>query len=345
MKIARNLYVLCFFLFAVTNSFFCSDPIDIVYTWVDGQDPVWQAAYNVWIEEYIPLFLNYDSHTRNRFRNRDELKYSLRSIRQNAKFCNHIYIVTFGQRPKWLKDHHKITVVDHKEIFQNPTDLPTFNSQAIESNLHRIPGLSEKFIYFNDDVLLRREADESDFFTKKDKIRVYLSPIIAPTGQILPEELSYISAWKNTSLLLNKEFKDEPRHRLAHAPFALKKSLMQEAENRFPDVFRKVSSHKFRLSDDFVITNGLVQYYAYYTDQAKLDDRRVGARLSIRSDPIENSFAIKAFFKRYPRFFCMEDSSEKENLEVDKQVHEFLEKLYPKPAPWEEEATPAEETE
>jgi hypothetical protein len=345
MKIAHNLLMLCFSLLTLSFPLFCSEPIDIVYTWVDGQDPAWQVEYNKWIEEYIPLFLNYDSHTRNRFRSRDELRYSLRSIRQYAKFCNHIYIVTFSQRPKWLQDHKKITIVDHKEIFKNLEDLPTFNSQAIESNLHRIPGLSEKFIYFNDDVLLRREVDESYFFTKKDKIRVYMSPLFAPSGMILPEELSYVSAWKNTSALLNKEFKAEQRHRLAHAPFALKKSIIEEVETRFPEVFRQVSSHKFRLSEDFVITNGLVQYYAYYTDQAKFDVHRIGYRLSIRSDPYENAFAIKAFKKRYPRFFCMEDSSAKENPEVDRQVHEFLEELYPKAAPWEADATPAEETE
>ena len=150
-----------------------AEPIDIVYTWVDDTDINWQAHRKKHAIEYQPLLNNLDANTKNRYRNRDELKYSLRSIYKFASFVNHIYIVTSGQRPSWLKDDPKITLIDHQEIFPNKSDLPTFNSQAIEANLHRIPNLSEKFIYFNDDFFLGRCVVPEDFFSRSGKIRLY----------------------------------------------------------------------------------------------------------------------------------------------------------------------------
>ena len=52
-----------------------------------------------------------------------------------------------------------------QELFPNKSDLPTFSSPAIESHLHRIPGLSDKFLYFNDDVMFGSEVWPDDFFT------------------------------------------------------------------------------------------------------------------------------------------------------------------------------------
>tara|TARA_R110002050_G_scaffold150757_1_gene277697 strand:- start:234 stop:554 length:321 start_codon:yes stop_codon:yes gene_type:complete len=83
-----------------------------------------------------------------------QLRYSLRSIMKFAGWVRHIYIVTNGQVPSWLDvSHPRITVVAHEEIFTDPSDLPTFSSPAIEVHLHRIPGLSNRWIYFNDDVV------------------------------------------------------------------------------------------------------------------------------------------------------------------------------------------------
>ena len=80
---------------------------------------------------------------------------SKRSIIKFAPWFNHIYIVTNGQIPVWLNTNNPdISVVSHSEIFRNQADLPTFQSNAIEVNLHRIPGLTDNFIYFNDDMSL-----------------------------------------------------------------------------------------------------------------------------------------------------------------------------------------------
>ena len=145
--------------------------IDVVYTWVDGSDPEWQASLIDQLEQAgLPPVIS-----KRRFRSRDELRYSLRSLYSFAPWINHIYIVTCGQRPKWLKDNPKISFVHHKDIFLNPSHLPTFNSMAIECHLHRIPGLQERFLYFNDDVFLGKESLPDDFFSTEGKMKIFVS--------------------------------------------------------------------------------------------------------------------------------------------------------------------------
>jgi hypothetical protein len=313
-----------------------SDPVDIVYTWVDGSDPEWQKIRDTCFKEYFPLLENRDAHTINRFRNRDEIRYSLRSVLRFAPFVHHIFIVTFGQKPAWLLPHPKITIVDHTEIFKYREDLPTFNSQAIEANLHRIPNLSDKFIYLNDDVLFTNEVIKEDFFTEDGKIRVSFSDSPWPSGSVVKGEKAFISAQKNTNALLDSSFKKERRYSLSHAPFALRRSLMHEVEATFPHIFQQVSSHKFRMSSDFAMTNGLIQYYAIYTKKAHSSSLRA-FRMSVTDDTRINKKRICSFLKGTYHSLCVEDSSIHENEEASQQLKEFLECLFPVPAPWEQE--------
>jgi hypothetical protein len=322
------------FLFAACSLFAASDPIDIVYTWVDGADPAWQAIRDVHYREHHRNVINYDSNSTNRYRDHNELKYSLRSLNMYAPYINHIYIVTFSQVPKWLKNHPKITIIDHKQIFPNKSDLPTFNSQSIESNLHRIPGLSEKFIYFNDDVFLTSPSKKTDFFGSNDQLVVYLSLKKCPNGYIVDGEGAYQSSWKNTNNFLNSYFKKENRYTLAHAPFALRKSVITELEGYFPHIFKTVSGHKFRMATDFTMTNGLIQYFALYTKRARL---KKGDSIIIRFTEYVNYNLTQYnnFLKEKYKFLCIEDIAKKENDEADLGLYNFLEYLFPKPAPWE----------
>lgn len=319
-----------------------ADIVDIVYTWVDGSEPRWQEIRDTFYNECHPFLNNFDANTKNRYRNRDELKYSMRAVHEYADFVNHIYIVTFGQTPAWLKPHPKVTIIDHQQIFPDKSDLPTFNSQAIESNLHRIPNLAEKFIYLNDDVIFGQKLTVEDFFTKEGFIRVNLSEHKVPLGPVIPGECAYDSSWKNTNALLNNYFSIARRYKFAHAPFALTKSIMNEAEGFFPHVFRLVSSHKFRMPTDFTITNGLVQYYAYYTKRAVLF-RSPSPMVRIRASVEKNVLAFAKLNEKNYKSFCVEDITEEDSVEVDKQVHDFFEGLFPTPAPWEKEPEPKPE--
>src|SRR5690606_13050857 len=151
-----------------------AEPVDVVYTWVDSADPAWREAHRRYSQEYEAH--NPSADNAERYIDREELRYSLRALWLFAPFVRHIYLVTADQRPSWLVDHPKLTVVSHREIFPDPSVLPTFNSHAIESCLHRIPGLSEHFLYLNDDVFLGREARPEDFFTLAGLAKVRLSP-------------------------------------------------------------------------------------------------------------------------------------------------------------------------
>lgn len=132
------------------------EKIDIVFTWVDGSDPNWQEK----AKKYMPE-RNFDNE---RFRDWGTFKYVFRSIEKYALWVHHIYIITDNQCPNWLDlSNSKVSIVDHKEIIDEKY-LPTFNSNVIQVNAHKIPGLSEKFIIFNDDMFLNAPVKETDFF-------------------------------------------------------------------------------------------------------------------------------------------------------------------------------------
>ncbi len=323
-----------FFFFLIGAGSQCSAKlIDIVYTWVDHEDPVWQKAYAETRERY-GLPATPESKVKSRFRNRDELKYSLRSIFAFAPWVHHIYIVTFGHRPSWLKPHSMITVVPHKDIFLNMNDLPTFNSQAIESNLHRIAKLEEYFIYFNDDVFLGKKVHASDFFSRRGHIRVIYDNGFTPRPPILPRDIGFVASWKNTNRLLDTHFGVQNRKFLAHAPFALRKSQMQRLEQKFPLVFQTVASHKFRSPEDYVMTCGLVQNFALQfgeVKEAEIDNRTI----AFGSDLEVNRKKLKMLYDTQPATFCIEDIDNGDRDESGFQLRQFLQTYFPEKAPWE----------
>lgn len=140
---------------------------------IDGKEPTFSAANMVW--DLRDLSRDEDISA-SRFEDNEELRYSLRSLERFAPWIRHIYIVTNGQLPYWLNlENPRITIVTHDEIFMNKSHLPSFGSPAIESNLHRIPGLSDKFIYMNDDVMFGKEVWPDDFFTHSGGQKVYLT--------------------------------------------------------------------------------------------------------------------------------------------------------------------------
>ncbi|XP_054648153.1 N-acetylglucosamine-1-phosphotransferase subunits alpha/beta-like isoform X2 [Dunckerocampus dactyliophorus] len=131
-----------------------------------------------------------DVLTANRFEDNDALRHSLRSVEKFAPWVRHIFVVTNGQIPFWLDlSNPRVSVVTHKEIFQNQSHLPTFSSGAIESHLHRIRGISQKFIYLNDDIMLGKDIWLDDFYTPSKGQKVYVTWPIRPCAQRCPGTL------------------------------------------------------------------------------------------------------------------------------------------------------------
>jgi hypothetical protein len=117
-----------------------------------------------------------DTMSSNRYRDSEELRYSLRSLIKYAPWIHRIYLVTDNQIPYWLNiDTNRLTVVSHESIFANKSHLPVFSSPAIEANLHNIPGLSKYFIYFNDDVMVGSPVVPDDFLTLSGAQKFYMA--------------------------------------------------------------------------------------------------------------------------------------------------------------------------
>ena len=136
--------------------------IDIVYTWVDNRDPNWLEKKSHFDKSILNI--DKDANDNCRYFNNDELKYSLRSIAQNAPWINKIYIITDEQIPKWLNiNNPRIKIVDHKDIIPKEK-LPLYNSCAIEISMAFIEDLSEYFIYLNDDMFFWNKVEPEHFF-------------------------------------------------------------------------------------------------------------------------------------------------------------------------------------
>jgi hypothetical protein len=247
-----------------------SFPIDAVYTWVDGGDPAWQTrkaealAGNTWLSGASKL-----AHNDSRYASRDELRYSLRSLHCFAPWIRHIFLVTDDQVPAWLDTSHpRLTVVGHKEIFGDTGTLPTFNSQAIESRLHRIPGLSEHFLYLNDDVFLGRPVGPELFFTPGGLTRFFPSTALVDAAPRRPTDPPADSAGKNNRELIREAFGRVLTRKMKHTPHPSRRSVIAEIEERFFEQVDATAHHQFRHPDDISLLSSLQQNYAYLTGRA-----------------------------------------------------------------------------
>ncbi len=260
-------------------------PIDVVFTWVDGSDPEWIARNR---DMLISNGLA-DPSKSPRYADHEELRYSLRSVERFLPWARKIFIVTDRQKPKWLDANHpKIRIVDHREIFLNAEDLPTFNSVAIEANLHRIPGISERFIYFNDDMMLGRPFEPEDFFAPDGRPRSFIFQnslldlcnfcilqadwLFRPcqkawlTMRQMRNRRASISATVRTSLLaiIKHNGRAALFQKTNHTPIAHCLTTLNATEQEFASEFRACCSHHFRSGDDlffplFFATNGLMR--------------------------------------------------------------------------------------
>lgn len=179
------------------NNNYKNDKIDFVITWVDGSDPKW-------LKEKIKYekqagFTN-DSRAI-RYRDFDLLKYWFRAVETNAPWVHKIYFVTWGHIPKWLNtDNEKLVIVKHSDFIPKQY-LPTFNSCAIEMNLHRIKGLSENFVYFNDDMYVLNKTKPTDFFKHGLPCDTAIADAITPTGKD-----DFHHTYVNNSSVINRHF-------------------------------------------------------------------------------------------------------------------------------------------
>lgn len=311
-------------------------PIDVVYTWVDDQDPVWRKQYAETLQSYDQDALDGQAAIPARFRNRGELRYSLRSLALHADFVRYVFIVTAGQVPSWLnQEAPNVRVVPHEEILE-PECLPTFNSHAIESGLHRIEGLAEHYLYLNDDFFFGRDCSASTFFTSNGLMKLFPDErATVPAGPPSAADRPVDSASKNTRELMHAEYDLLVEHKLQHAPYSQRRSVIAEMEDRFPLVFKQTARNPFRHHTDVNIASCLSHYYAFANGGA-VPGHVPSGYINI-GKPWAPMQMRRLLQRRDRDVFCLNDSGVRSRREilVDATVKSFLEAYFPTASPFE----------
>lgn len=249
--------------------------IDFVVLWVDGNDPVWREEK----AKYQGRTLD-DSNSANRFRDWGLMPYWFRAVEKFTPWVRKIHFVTCGHVPAFLDlDHPKLHHVKHTDFLPSEV-LPTFSSHAIEMNMHRIPGLAEHFVYFNDDMFLLRPMPETAFFrdglpcTYGGEYPIELVGEIGIWQHAAVNDLGVINAhfdkrtqvkqfggkyanrtyrWQDNirTKAVEKLFPDYfTGFRNLHAPAAYRKSTFEAVWNAEPELLRRTTGHRFRSADD-----------------------------------------------------------------------------------------------
>jgi hypothetical protein len=304
-----------------------SKDIDLVYLWVDGSDPKWLEKKQLFTNAPIK---NSETDAVGRYANNDELKYSLRSAEKHAPWIRNIFIVTDNQKPEWLDtDHPKIKVIDHKDIMPSEI-LPTFNSSVIEYFLYKIPGLSEHFLFANDDMFFNADLQPDYFFAKDGYPIVYLKRkilgkwhhmlkvmIVRNIGQY---RRMVIDSMNLIEQKFGKIYSGLPHHNID----SFRKSDYRKAvEEVFNEQVEKSQPHRTRTYGD--LHRSAFSYYTLAIGHAHL--KYVGRKEASRILIYKHNFT--EYINRYhPLLFCLNDDQYTSNKQRQ-QVKPFLESLFP----------------
>lgn len=314
-------------------------PIDVVYTWVDGNDPEWLTTKERVVNDPATTVGHERVHHKERFFDREELRYSLRSLELFAPWVRNVYLVTAGQVPRWLApDHPRITVVDHRDIFSEPSLLPTFNSHAIESQLHHIDGLADHFVYLNDDVMFGRPTTASEFFFANGIIKFFPSPQRSFEHNIDEASEEYQQADRNVIEALSAEFPVVGRSIMEHVPHPCSRPLLYELEERYPNLYRQCAANRFRASTDIRSIIFLQYHYGFLTRQAMPDTTELAYLALWKPGVVQQMHQVLA--TRDHLSLCVNDvglQPERE-AEVNGAVRNFLDRYFPIPSSFEQPA-------
>ena len=315
------------------------EPIDVVYTWVDDTFP----AYRGLLDRYATD----RSHDLNPNRTRDNLevlRYSLRSLERYAPWVRTVYLVTCRpQVPAWLEvGAAGLRVVHHDAFFQHPEDLPTFSSFAIGTNLHRLPDLSDRYLWLDDDVLFGRPVDLSDFVGSDG--RYLLWPKLERTQDARLRDRAGLSPWQlslaQSNDMLDRAFGHAPRWLLKHVPLLVERERWREmVERRWPEEFRRTSASRFRARGN-VVPEHLYPYLLLYEGRARLMSIVESYRRAHYQgvDNILPQQVAQFAFLRWlrPPFLCLNDNfGARPNPAVVWLARRYLEWAYPTPSRFE----------
>jgi Stealth protein CR2, conserved region 2/Stealth protein CR1, conserved region 1/Stealth protein CR3, conserved region 3 len=308
--------------------------IDVVYTWVDGNDPDWRKTRLRHENKADGIARSQDATSDARWQDYGMLKYSLRTLHKNLPWVRKIFLATDNQRPDWLVEDERLTVVSHREFFADYVAMPTYNSHVIESQLHRIKGLSEHFIYLNDDVLMPRKLEKSDFFFTNGCAKIFPS-----SAQFRDEDDPGYLATDAAGAALKKMFEGrvwaDLSRKMRHSAFALKKVVLEKMEREFMSEFSLLGQNRFRSVNDLAPLTQLFPYYAFLEGHAAPDMVKTGYVDIAR--PISVKHWIKLATMNDYFSFCINCSQgdEKWISRNGMVLSLILNRRFPQASPWE----------
>ena len=322
-------------------------PVDFVLIWVDGNDPEWRAQKDKYDESTVT-----SSNSEVRFRDWDNLRYWFRGVERFAPWVRNIYFVTWGHLPEWLDTSNpKLKIINHKDYIPEKY-LPTFSSHTIELNLHRIEGLSENFVYFNDDMFITAETSPEDFFKDGKPCDTFALDCICFSKDsagffngadvtVINEHFNKRSSFKNNVgkwLSLRNGARNVFRTLLLmpwgyfqgfyyqHTPNSFLRSTFETLWEKEYDILDTTCSHKFRRSGD--VNQWLMKFW-----------QLASGNFSVRRDKFAYCYHVKE--ENYTQLLsdipskkhcmlCINDTSETKDFEAKKEgVKAAFEKLLP----------------
>ncbi|MEV0245040.1 stealth family protein [Nocardia sp. NPDC050712] len=307
--------------------------IDIVFSWVDGSDPEFRARRAGMLAQVV---VGEGDDADARIRQIDELKYALRAVHKNAPWIRRIFIATDSAVPSWLSEHPKVTVVRAVDHFSDTSGLPIFNSHAVECQLQHIDGLSEHFLYSNDDMFFARPVRPSMFFSPAGISRFIEADTRIGPGRNHERRSGFENAARVNRALLADRFGHVITRHLEHTPVPLSRSVLHEMEEVFAADFARTRTSRFRAATDISVTNSLYHYYALLTGRA-VPQEQAHMRYVDTTGHAGLELLDGLGRDRDVDFFCLNDGSFPEVSEAERtqRVSDFLANYFPDPAPWE----------
>ncbi|MGN1410887.1 MAG: stealth family protein [Oscillospiraceae bacterium] len=255
--------------------------IDFVILWVDGNDLEWQSERNKYLCKVS------ESNTINRYRDWNNLQYWFRAVEKFTPWVRKIHFITWGHLPKWINvNHSKLNIINHKDYIPKEY-LPTFNSNVIELNLHRIEDLSENFVLFNDDTFITKTVDEEFFFKNNLPCDCAVLDAMSMAGTFsytIANDLFIINKYfqkkhcinLNKSKWFNLKYKKFLYKNIAllpwnyftgfqnfHIPISHKKSIFQKVWDKEFSLLDNACKNKFRSKED--ISHWVFRYWNLVT--------------------------------------------------------------------------------
>ena len=305
--------------------------IDAVYTWVDGADPQWR-------ERFVKLLPESDRayNKAERFRSSGEIILSVAATRKYAPWIDRIFVVTAGQALPPELEAWDVVPITHQQIFASQNDLPTFNSLAIEVNLHRIPGLSDVFLYLNDDVFFGRPVNIEELLGRQGKGVQYFSRSLINVDAPRP-----VNHWNH--LLINTVRKlcgdgrpASPMYNVPHTGQIYDKSFCRQLEQVHATELSRTSSCRFRGHHDYIYFRLMYAYSWIKTHYGEQDVRKLaGLEADVRFtdsgicqvvelSTTRASVSALAVLESRPLYICLQDSSEYDDQHARNTVREFI---------------------